>query len=61
MTREEILDQALNLITGDRAKQYGDSKDNHLAIATGWNHIVQKVYKTHGTLTLEHVLSLIHI
>jgi hypothetical protein len=55
MTREDILDKALNLITGDRAKQYGDAKDNHIAIATGWNHIVQRAYDTHGTLTPEHV------
>ena len=41
MKRTEILDTAKELISGQRAKDYGDAFDNHSRIAEGWNIIVR--------------------
>lgn len=40
MTRDEILDTAKALISGDRDKDYGDAADNFQRIATGWEVIL---------------------
>ena len=37
MKRNDYLDTAKQLINGNRAKDYGDAKDNFDRIATGWN------------------------
>ena len=35
-TRSEVLDTAKQLITGDRARQYGSAEDNFGCIASMW-------------------------
>jgi hypothetical protein len=52
MTRDEIIEKAKTLINGDRAKDYGDAKDNFDRIAAGWNIIVENA---DGPLTAKHV------
>ena len=42
MKREQILDQAKTLISGDRAKDYGDAYLNHKRIAELWSPILDK-------------------
>lgn len=37
MTREEFLDHAKSLITGQRAADYGDASVNFERIASAWN------------------------
>ena len=39
-TREEVLREAIDLITGPRAEEYGDAKDNHQRIADLWSVIL---------------------
>lgn len=39
MEREEILDEARELISGPRHKEYGNAKDNFRRIAVGWSEI----------------------
>ena len=36
MNRNEALDKAKALVTGDRAKDYGNAYDNHARIAKLW-------------------------
>lgn len=36
MKREEVLETAKSLVCGDRAKAYGDAKENFGSIATMW-------------------------
>lgn len=55
MKREQILNQAKDLITGSRAKDYGDAYDNHARIAEGWNIIMREALKSSGYLTPAHV------
>ena len=52
MTRDEILDTAKALISGQRAVDYGDAKDNFDRIAAGWNIIVENL---DGPITAKHV------
>ena len=52
MTRDEILEQAYQLINGPRAKDYGDAYHNFDRIAQGWNIIIQN---TNGPITAKHV------
>jgi hypothetical protein len=42
VTKEEILDNAKQLIAGQRAVDYGDAKDNFDRIAAGWNIILAR-------------------
>ena len=42
MKREQILDKAKILISGDRAKDYGDAYLNHKRIAELWSTILNK-------------------
>ena len=42
MQRSKALKKAEQLITGDRAKDYGDAYQNHLRIAKMWSVILQK-------------------
>ena len=42
MNRKEILKQAGNLVSGKRAKEYGDSFENHERIAQMWSTILGK-------------------
>lgn len=39
MKRDEILDHAAGLISGDRAADYGDAKENFENIGAGWKVI----------------------
>jgi hypothetical protein len=52
MTRDEIIEKAKALINGDRAKDYGDAKDNFDRIAAGWNIIIENL---DGPVTAKHV------
>ena len=52
MTREDILDTAKQLISGPRAKDYGDAKDNFDRIAACWNIIIENL---DGQVTAKHV------
>ena len=42
MKREQILDKAKTLISGERAKDYGDAYLNHKRIAELWSPIIDK-------------------
>lgn len=55
MKRDQILNQACDLINGSRASDYGDAYDNHARIAEGWNIIMREALKTSGYLTPSHV------
>lgn len=52
MKREAILDTAKELISGQRATDYGDAFTNFDRIAKGWNIIVEN---SNGPLTAQHV------
>ena len=52
MTRDEIIENAKTLISGQRAADYGDAKDNFDRIAAGWNIIVENA---NGPITAKHV------
>ena len=47
MQRDDILKLSSELINGQRAKDYGDSKTNHQRIADGRNVIVNSAWE-HG-------------
>jgi hypothetical protein len=55
MTRNELLDKAKKLISGDRARVYGDAYENHGRICEGWNIIVRAAMYDTGYLTPAHV------
>ena len=55
MQRSDVLGMAEGLINGDRARDYGDARDNFARIAHGWNVIVSEAMKTDGCLTEAHV------
>ena len=55
MNRNDVLDQAKELINGDRATDYGDAHENHARIAEGWNIILRGALNSHGYLTPAHV------
>ena len=55
MNRKDVLEEALKLITGDRAESYGDAYENHARIAEGWNIIIRGAMMSHGLLTPDHV------
>jgi len=55
MNRKDVLEEALKLITGDRAESYGDAYENHARIAEGWNIIIKGAMMSHGLLTPAHV------
>lgn len=40
MKRRELLNIAADLIDGDRAKNYGDAKDNFVRIAKTWEVVL---------------------
>lgn len=40
MKRAELLQKSADLIDGDRAKIYGDARENHERIATMWSAIL---------------------
>jgi hypothetical protein len=52
MTRDEIIENAKTLISGQRAVDYGDAKDNFDRIAAGWNIIIENA---NGPITAKHV------
>jgi len=41
MTREEILDQAKQIVSGDRDKQYGQPEDNFAKVAALWANYLE--------------------
>ena len=55
MKKEEILKKSAELVSGNRAKDYGDALENFDRIATGWNVILNGALTSHGYLTAQHV------
>ena len=55
MKRGEILDKAKELITGDRARDYGDAKVTHRLIAERWTQIADSALEKYGKLLPAHV------
>ena len=55
MTKEEILRQAKELITGDRNDTHGDAYRNHAEIAEFWNIFLDKKLKPMANITAEDV------
>ena len=55
MTKEEILRQAKELITGDRNDTHGDAYRNHAEIAEFWNIFLDKKLKPMAIITAEDV------
>ncbi len=55
MKRNEVLDEAKELINGQRSEDYGDAYDNHARIADGWNIILRGAMLSHGHITPSHV------
>lgn len=55
VSRDEILRDALDLINGDRADDYGDAATNFNRIANGWNLILTDALRTHGRIMPAHV------
>jgi len=53
--KEEILKKSAELVSGNRAKDYGDALENFDRIATGWNVILNGAIASHGYLTAQHV------
>ena len=51
MKRNDYLDTAKQLINGNRAKDYGDAKDNFDRIATGGKGIGTDALSTQGKIT----------
>ena len=45
--RDLILNGALSLVNGDRAKDYGDAFEMHRRIASGWTEILGVDVKPH--------------
>ena len=55
MTKEEILRQAKELITGDRNDTHGDAYRNHAEIAEFWNIFLDKKLQPMASITAEDV------
>jgi len=55
MTKEEILRQAKELITGDRNDTHGDAYRNHAEIAEFWNIYLDKKLQPMADITAEDV------
>ena len=55
MNRDDVLNQARELLKGPRAKDYGDALINHQRIAIGWDVIAKTAIKKHGKVTAAHV------
>ena len=55
MTKEEILRQPKELITGDRNATHGDAYRNHAEIAEFWNIFLDKKLKPMANITAEDV------
>lgn len=49
-SRDDILQVAMSLINGDRAKDYGDAYTNHKRIADLWSVILER------EITVKHVI-----
>ena len=55
MTKEEIIRQAKELITGDRNDTHGDAYRNHAEIAEFWNIFLDKKLQPMASITAEDV------
>ena len=55
MKRNDYLDTAKELINGNRAKDYGDTRVNHQRIADGWNVIINSAWEHGDRLEPSHV------
>lgn len=55
MDRAKVLDTAKDLISGDRAENYGDADVSFGRIADGWNVIISQALTDQGYITSQHV------
>jgi len=55
MDRAKVLDTAKDLISGDRAEDYGDADVSFGRIADGWNVIIGQALIDQGYITSQHV------
>lgn len=55
MDRDKVLDRAKDLISNDRAEEYGDASESFGRIADGWNVIIGQAIKEQGYITSQHV------
>ena len=55
MDRSKVLDTAKDLISNDRAEDYGDASESFGRIADGWNVIIGQALKEQGYITGQHV------
>lgn len=53
--RDVAIDDAKELINGDRQDDYGDAYEMHADIAKGWNYIIGEAIESDGGLTPAHV------
>lgn len=54
-SRDSFIDEAKELINGDRASDYGDAYINHSNIAVGWTIIAKMAFEQNGNITASHV------
>jgi len=54
-SRDSFIDEAKELINGDRASDYGDAYINHSNIAVGWTIIAKMAIEKNGNITASHV------
>ena len=55
MDRAKVLDTAKDLVSGDRAEDYGDADVSFGRIADGWNVIIGQALIDQGYITSQHV------
>ena len=46
MNKVEVLENASNIITGERENQYGTTRTTHAHIAEYWNSYLNQMYET---------------
>ena len=55
MNRDDLIDDALRKINGDRQEEYGDVYDSFTTISLGWDIITKNALATHGCVSPMHV------
>ena len=55
LTKEDVLQKAKDLVTGDRNDTHGDAFDNHAEIAEFWNIFLDKKLQAMASITADDV------
>jgi len=55
MNRDDLIDDALIKINGDRQEEYGDVYNSFTTISMGWDIITKNALATHGCVSPMHV------